>query len=123
MTLVELLDCGGVAAAACLGVILAGGEFRIWEEKVSVRNLLGIYRRRERYVRQHGLASLGLAEAIAGLEACSFDQVLMGSVKGSQPPYSFHLALAPDASHVVTCLGIGEERLPSGPPPDLTHPS
>ncbi|GAA2665021.1 hypothetical protein GCM10010412_041010 [Nonomuraea recticatena] len=110
MTLAGLLDCGGEAASACRSALLAGDEFHVWEERVSIRELLGIYRRRERYIRRKGIPSLGFAEAIEDLKACDFAQVLLGYVKSDQLPYHFQLFLAPDVSHVVACLGASRDR-------------
>ncbi|MFI6482555.1 hypothetical protein ACIBH1_31795 [Nonomuraea sp. NPDC050663] len=106
MALALLLQDGGDAASACRSVLLAGGTFQVYEGAVSVGSLFSTYRRRERLTRTKGVDSLGFASAVALLEACEFEQVLVGYVQGGEPPYHFQVFLAPDATRLVACLGV-----------------
>jgi hypothetical protein len=63
-----------------------------------------LLRRRERRTRRRGTRTLGFAEALAALEGCTHDTVLLGRVRTET--MDFQLVLSPDGAEVVACFGV-----------------
>ncbi|MGV9374908.1 hypothetical protein ACWDRB_03800 [Nonomuraea sp. NPDC003707] len=109
-TLVQLLDNAGEAGRACRRELTAGASFEVWQDPVEALSLTRTYRRRARLTRRMGNPSLGFDEAIARLGTCGLQHLLLGIVKSTESAYNFQLFLSPDASRVVACLGISNQR-------------
>ncbi|TQS13332.1 hypothetical protein [Microbispora hainanensis] len=118
--LADLLSDAGEAGAACRRALVSGADYEVWPAPVSTRELVGIYRRRERLSRRRGVSSIGFADAVVRLDTCGREFVLVGYVKGVTPAYHFQVFLSADASRVIACLGISQEHPPlAGPAPHL----
>lgn len=110
--LADLLSDAGEAGAACRRALVAGADYEVWPTPVSTRDLIGVYRRRERLSRRHGISPIGFADAVVRLNICGREVVLVGYVKGVTPAYHFQVFLSADASRVIACLGISQEHAP-----------
>ncbi|WP_220499356.1 hypothetical protein [Microbispora sp. H10949] len=108
--LADLLSDAGEAGAACRRALVSGGDYEVWPTPVSTRDLVGIYRRRERLSRRRGVSSIGFADAVVRLDACGLEVVLVGYVKSVTPAYHFQIFLSADTLRVVACLGISQEH-------------
>ncbi|MFI7135683.1 hypothetical protein ACIBQ1_59255 [Nonomuraea sp. NPDC050153] len=72
-------------------------------------SLTKTYQRRARHTRRMGIPSLGFDEAVAQLDTCGLQSLILGVVKSAESAHHFQLFLSPDASRVVACLCVDNQ--------------
>ncbi|MFC0040663.1 hypothetical protein [Actinomadura rayongensis] len=94
----------GDAWAACRAALADGAPGTLDPAPVNRVATFHLLRRRERLTRRRGTRTLGFAAALAALEACAYDDVLLGRVRTAT--LEFQLVLSPDAAEIVACFGV-----------------
>jgi len=107
--LISLLAGDTQAQQACRAALEQGATFHVYadHEGVPASNLAATYRRREAHTRKLDIPTLGFAEAVETLGALGEQPIVLGSVAQEGSPRSFVIFLAPDATSVISCIGVG----------------
>ncbi|MFG1871355.1 hypothetical protein [Micromonospora arborensis] len=111
-TLIVLLGAeDGDVYESCRDALRAGYDFKVFDGAVPVGALVTTYRRRERHTRTRGIRTLGFVQAVERLvSAEELGKLLIGQVGGAGTPWFYQLFLAPDASRLVACLAVSQDR-------------
>ncbi|MET8266885.1 hypothetical protein ACFYP0_18865 [Micromonospora arida] len=111
-TLIILLSAeDGDIYESCRDALRAGYDFKVFDGAAPVGALVTAYRRREHHTRTRGIRTLGFVQAVNRLiSAEELGELLIGQVGGAETPWFFQLFLAPDASRVVACLAVSQDR-------------
>ena len=110
--LAQLFDTSDTASGACRHALLGGADYIVWEDPVPADRILPAYERRALRTVAAGVPTVGFAEAMASLRRIGTQPVRLGQVTGTDPPFLYMLFLTDDASTVVACLGIDQEKNP-----------
>ncbi|WP_089251594.1 hypothetical protein [Asanoa hainanensis] len=107
--LISLLAGATPAEQACRAALEQGATFHVYaaDEGVPASNLASSYRRRQAHTTKLGIPTIGFAEAVETLSALGEQPLVLGSVAQEDSPRSFVIFLAPDATSVIACLGVG----------------
>ncbi|MFG2048842.1 hypothetical protein ACGFIW_15600 [Micromonospora sp. NPDC048935] len=111
-TLIVLLgaEAGGVYES-CREALRAGYDFKVFDGEIPVGALVTTYRRRERHTRTRGIRTLGFVQAVERLvSAEELGELLIGQVGDAGTAWLYQLFLAPDASRLVACLAVSQDR-------------
>jgi hypothetical protein len=112
MDLAELLGGDREIFCLCRSALMGGAEFKIWVEPTATQELAPIYSRRMRAMNRIGQPSIGVAEAVAGLEGCEESELLIGYVDNRpEGGYYFQLFFTPSLEKVIACLGVRSTHL------------
>jgi hypothetical protein len=107
MDLVKLLEGDGEAFRLCRSALTRGADFKVWVEPASTRDTASIYFRRMRTMSRTGQPSIGVAEAVADLRACTEAELLIGYVDDRpKDGYYFQIFMVPNFERVIACLGV-----------------
>jgi hypothetical protein len=106
--LARALTDGSAAHEACRKELLAGAEFVVWSGTIPANELASSYRRRERFMSQSGIPTLGFAAAVERLSDAGSRELRLGQIEGVDPPYLYLVFLDATETRVVACLGVAE---------------
>jgi hypothetical protein len=106
--LVRLLDGEDEAFTACRRSLMSGARYWVGELSQPDPELVHTYARRDRYLRQRGIPTLGFSAAVGALRRHGEQSIKLGAVIVDDPPYHFQLFLNEQLTSVVACLGIDQ---------------
>jgi hypothetical protein len=105
--LVALMVEKGEVVDSCRAALSAGATFEVWDDLVSVDELLTIYKRRKRHTERSGQPSIGFPEALEALGAFQGRRISIGYVD-DRPSGGFYFQIFVDliSPDLVACLGV-----------------
>ena len=101
--LVSGLTGPGEADLACRFALQAGATFSVSTARVSVAELVTIYRRRVQGMQKRGVTTIGSDTVVARLEAFEGETVRLSSVNSAD---SHFVVFLDDETKPVSCLGV-----------------
>ncbi|MFD9259353.1 hypothetical protein [Streptomyces sp. NPDC059538] len=111
--LMQLLAGDDEASAAALAALRGGATYSVGDGAQPAERHVGVFRRRLRRMRMHGVEPLGLERAVQLLSEHG-RPVRVGMLDSADRTWWFLLFLTEDGSALVACAGI--RRLVMGPP-------
>jgi hypothetical protein len=104
--LAELLGDQTEAHKQAREALLDGGEFHVWEEMVSAKELAKVYTRRLKHTEKRGIETLGLPETVEIVRQQGYGEVRLGRIISPAGSWVFMLFLHATDTEILACTGV-----------------